>query len=438
MSLGAALLSLLGLGLRVEAPPVGPICLDAGSDSVQPDFSGLRVLAAGDRADDGTVWNEICRSGTHLSPVHEGRVVHISRLAIEEMVETFPLLLADGWHAAGRGVPLRADPDHSMGWFGRDGALLAAGEILELETADLPNGEVSLLARIKWTPTGAKLVADGELWTTSIEFWPPGRLNWRNGEHKGHPITKHVMTGCVLTNDPMVSNMQPIAASWRADSSEPATPEPASATAPAPVAMAPGPAAPTTAPPSEVPPAQMTPTNTTQENLMGLKALILTALALSENATEQDIATGLATMKSEAERASTLDKNVETLSADRDRLKAENKELLDWKAEQGFKLAVDQGRCTLSEKELYLENVERMGEEKAHLLFTKDRVKVERRSPIATSTVQDEGGEGSDDQVAKLAAKFQADENLSEFDAFNKAMAATFDTQADPAADYRA
>lgn len=434
----AQLLALVGLGPKPapDAEPLGPICLDAGAPAESKvEFSGLTNLAVGDREEDGSVWNEICRSGTHLSPYYRGRVVVIAASTLREIAEGAAELMADGWHGKGRGIPMRADPDHSAGsWFGnsRDDALLAAGEILELRTVPLPNGELSLLGRVLWNAEGRRLISEGRLWTTSIEFWPPGELQWRNGAKAGQRILRHVMTGCVLTNDPMVSDMEPVclSAGARRGGRRPAPAPPTPSTPSTPASLSAPPASDST---------------TASESHMQLKALLLAALGLSANTDDdtlvakvQELSKDSQALDAARKENETLSATVDTLTSDRDQLAKTNEELSAWKTDQLFKLAVSQGRCALAEKELYLENVELLGEEKAHKVFAKGRVKLGKKAPDEAGQPQGEGEGLSADEarVQQLKKQFE-DEGLTELDALNRAMDEVLNPNRSASADYQ-
>lgn len=191
--------------------------------------AGAQKFTHGDRLEDGSVWLEVFRSGVHMSPFVDGQVLADPRRAITDMVETLPMIIEQGWHGAGMGIPFRVDPDHSMGgWFGGNAeGLAAAGQVLELRADEDDAGELVMLARVAWTEMGRKAL---EVFRScSVEFFTPGKLRHRSGPNKGEPIDQYVLTGIVLTNNPMVVNLQPVAASFDAPSyserTMPLTPE---------------------------------------------------------------------------------------------------------------------------------------------------------------------------------------------------------------------
>ena len=139
--------------------------------------------------------------------------------------------------------------------------------------------------------------------------------------------------------------------------------------------------------------------------------------------------------------SATRDATIQQLTADRDELNEKLGKLEEWKTEQLFEQAMADGRCTLAEKDLFLKNVEMMGEADAYKVFKKGRVKLGARAPREARDPQAElaDGDSKHARVKNLAAKYQDEHGMDALSALQAAMdeAASEARDTDPADDYQ-
>ena len=171
----------------------------------------VAFAAVGDKEDDGTVWIELIRSGTHYSGSKGGTAasgqskIDITADWIASLARGAAAILADGRYPTG--IPIRLDPTHGD----PDGVAGAAcGRVKEVSVDALADGTTRLLGRVAWTAEGAEAVTAGRFDSVSIEADPPKSAQ---SKKTGKPIDDWTLSGVVVTNAPFIAGMEPLAAS---------------------------------------------------------------------------------------------------------------------------------------------------------------------------------------------------------------------------------
>ena len=173
----------------------------------------VAFAAVGDKEDDGSVWIELVRSGTHYSG-HKGgtaasgqKKIDITADWIASLARGAAAILADGRYPTG--IPIRLDPTHGD----PDGVAGAAcGRVKEVSVDELADGVTRLLGRVAWTAEGAEAVTAGRFDSVSIEADPPKSAQ---DKRTGKQIDDWTLSGVVVTNAPFIAGMEPLAASDR-------------------------------------------------------------------------------------------------------------------------------------------------------------------------------------------------------------------------------
>jgi len=283
----------------------------------------FRFAQVGDREGDGTIWIELVRAGTHHSGTAGGaaasgqKSIEITQEWIASAQRGTAQVLADGRYPTG--IPVRLDPEHS------DKSLPATGRIKETTIATADDGRPCWLARVAWSQAAVESITAGEYDSVSIEAEPPGKLQRKDD---GAAIEDWALTGLVITNHPFIAGMEPLAAS---------------------------------------------------ESGVGLERdmkQITQALSLAEDAGESVVLAEIETLKASAAKVPALEESIETLTSDRDAVKAERDALKTSERTRALDDACAVGRIDASERERYAKVLDALGETEANAIFNEGRVKV--------------------------------------------------------------
>jgi len=272
-------------------------------EPIQWSNASVRLAVVGEKSDDGTVWIELIRTGTHragragFTAASGQEEIVITAEQIESLHRGTQVVLTDGRHPTG--IPIRGTPDHS------DESTPSVGRVKETQVDTLDDGVVRLLGRVKWSARGEEIVLGEEYDSVSIEADPPGTVEHRS---TGEPVDDWAMLGVVITNHPFIGEMEPLAATVRAPDQ--------------------------------------------QETDMDLKNLAL-AVGKPEDAAEAVILVEIENLKLAASKVPVLEESVTTLTTDRDALKASLDTLSAAERDRVIEQACVDNRITAGEKEQY-------------------------------------------------------------------------------------
>lgn len=130
---------------------------------------------------------QILRTGSFSHP--EYGAFEITKEHLESFVKNFGERV--------RGIDIAVDYEHKSD-------SVAAGWFEELKLEEQADGKTALLARVKWTPTAAKVLADREFRYLSADFTLAYKDN-ESGKDFGPTLL-----GAGLTNRPFVKGMEPV------------------------------------------------------------------------------------------------------------------------------------------------------------------------------------------------------------------------------------
>lgn len=348
---------------------------------------------------DGPTWVEMLRTGDFRSRFRGGTSAsghsgaRFTRDDLESAARGFRALAEEGYLIDG-GAPVGYEhSEASQAWrmvHGEDpdeGELKkAAAWFSQVTVKKNDDGGYSLMGLHNWTDEGRQRVRGGGYKGYSINIAPPGRVVRADGT----PINEWVPYGGTLTNSPFIRGMEPLAAS------------------------------------EETPETNMT-------TILNSLA-VLTALSLSESASESDIVGEINDLKARADKAEIDAKSWESAAnlalSERDEAKAALEALSERQKELTIKQAVHEERISLSESEDYWAAFSSLGEEWANRHFNEGRVPQQARvrEPAAPKEreVQGEGGgETADDRFDRLYSE-HINGGKSRQEAYDLAAEATF------------
>ena len=154
---------------------------------------------------------------------------------------------------------------------------------------------------------------------------------------------------------------------------------------------------------------------------MALNKLVTDTLALREGATEAEILTEIQSLRDRATKADALSEALDTVTADRDTIKAKFDELEAKEIERMLDRACTDGRIAASERDDYLDIYTNCGEERANRAYFAERISV-----TATGKAGTEADRAPAQSVlaecATLADQISSEENLDSAAAYARAM----------------
>jgi phage I-like protein len=308
---------------------------------------------------------ELARSGSHYGRASD-RKVTLSAEDIQSMSRGYDKIKEEGWFATGAPVGY----NHA----GLSGALdaestKAAGRITDVYTRANQDGSLSLMGTVSWTEEAKRRIRAGEFDGFSIEAVPADSAR---SKKTGESLGEWALIGGTLTNEPFVAGMEPVAASEKRNIE------------------------------------------------MGPK-LISDALALGESATDAEIVTEISALRERAAKADTLSEALDTVTEDRDTIKAKFEELEAKEIERMLDRACADGRIAASEREDYLDIYTHCGEERANRAYFTNRIGVTEVGKPGTDVERGPRATVSAECNA-LAEKLSEEEGLSPAAAFARAM----------------
>lgn len=264
---------------------------------------------------------ELARSGTHYGRASDRQVV-LSPEDITSMARGYQIIQSEGWYSTG--APVGYNHASLSGALDAE-STKAAGRILEVYARANDDGSVSLMGRVQWTAEATRRIRAGEFDGFSIEAVPPSSArSKKNGESLG----EWALIGGTLTNEPFVAGMEPVAASEKRSTD------------------------------------------------MALIKLVTDTLALREGATEAEVLAEIQALRVRAEKADTLSEALDTVTTDRDAIKAKFDELEAKEVERMLDRACTDGRIAASERDDYLDIYTQCGEERANRAYFAERISV--------------------------------------------------------------
>ena len=307
---------------------------------------------------------ELARSGSHYGRASDRRV-NLSASDIESMARGYSLIKSEGWFATG--APVGYNHASLSGALDAE-STKAAGRIIDVHVRANSDGTMSLMGSVRWTEEAKRRIRAGEFDGFSIEAVPAeGARSKKTGEKLG----EWALIGGTLTNEPFVAGMEPVAASEK-------------------------------------------------RNEMSFK-LISETLALGEGAGEVEILAEIQALRERADKADALAEALDTVTTDRDAIKAKFDDLEAKEIERMLDRACADGRIAASEREDYLEIYTHCGEERANRAYFENRISVTEVGKAGTDAERIERGTVSA-QCSALAEKLSAEEGLDPAAAFARAM----------------
>ena len=307
---------------------------------------------------------ELARSGSHYGRASDRRV-NLSASDIESMARGYSLIKSEGWFATG--APVGYNHASMSGALDAE-STKAAGRIIDVHVRANDDGTMSLMGSVRWTEEAKRRIRAGEFDGFSIEAVPAeGARSKKTGEKLG----EWALIGGTLTNEPFVAGMEPVAASEK-------------------------------------------------RNEMSFK-LISETLALGEGAGEVEILAEIQALRERAEKADALAEALDTVTTDRDAIKAKFDDLEAKEIERMLDRACADGRIAASEREDYLEIYTHCGEERANRAYFENRISVTEVGKAGTDAERIERGTVSA-QCSALAEKLSEEEGLDPAAAFARAM----------------
>ena len=307
---------------------------------------------------------ELARSGSHYGRASD-RLVNLSASDIESMARGYSLIKSEGWFATG--APVGYNHASMSGALDAE-STKAAGRIIDVHVRANDDGTMSLMGSVRWTEEAKRRIRAGEFDGFSIEAVPAeGARSKKTGEKLG----EWALIGGTLTNEPFVAGMEPVAASEK-------------------------------------------------RNEMSFK-LISETLALGEGAGEVEILAEIQALRERAEKADALAEALDTVTTDRDAIKAKFDDLEAKEIERMLDRACADGRIAASEREDYLEIYTHCGEERANRAYFENRISVTEVGKAGTDAERIERGTVSA-QCSALAEKLSEEEGLDPAAAFARAM----------------
>jgi len=316
--------------------------------------------------DYGSKTVELARSGTHYGRASDRQVV-LSPEDIESMARGYRIIQAERWYSTG--APVGYNHASLAGALDAE-STKAAGRILEVSTRVNEDGSLSLMGRVQWTDEATRRIRAGEFDGFSIEAVPPSSAR---SKKSGESLGEWALIGGTLTNEPFVAGMQPVAASEKRSTD------------------------------------------------MALNKLVTDTLALREGATEAEVLTEIQSLRDRATKADALSEALDTVTADRDTIKAKFDELEAKEIERMLDRACTDGRIAASERDDYLDIYTNCGEERANRAYFAERISV-----TATGKAGTEADRAPAQSVlaecATLADQISSEENLDSAAAYARAM----------------
>ena len=307
---------------------------------------------------------ELARSGSHYGRASDRRV-NLSASDIESMARGYSLIKSEGWFATG--APVGYNHASMSGALDAE-STKAAGRIIDVHVRANDDGTMSLMGSVRWTEEAKRRIRAGEFDGFSIEAVPAeGARSKKTGEKLG----EWALIGGTLTNEPFVAGMEPVAASEK-------------------------------------------------RNEMSFK-LISETLALGEGAGEVEILAEIQALRERAEKADALAEALDTVTTDRDAIKAKFDDLEAKEIERMLDRACADGRIAASERDDYLEIYTHCGEERANRAYFENRISVTEVGKAGTDAERIERGTVSA-QCSALAEKLSEEEGLDPAAAFARAM----------------
>jgi phage I-like protein len=308
---------------------------------------------------------ELARSGTHYGRASD-RKVSLSAEDIESMSRGYALIKSEGWFSTG--APVGYNHAAISGALDAE-STKAAGRIIDVHVRANEDGSVSLMGTVRWTEEAKRRIRAGEFDGFSIEAVPAdGARSKKTGEKLG----EWALIGGTLTNEPFVAGMQPVAAS------EKRNPD------------------------------------------MGTSK-ISQALSLGESVTETEILAEIESLRERAAKADSLSEALDTVTEDRDTIKAKFEELEGKEIERMLDRACADGRIAASERDDYLDIYTHCGEERANRAYFLNRIGVTEVGKAGTDAERVQRHTVSAECNA-LAEKLSEEEGLDPAAAFARAM----------------
>lgn len=309
---------------------------------------------------------ELARSGTHYGRASDRKVM-LSASDIESMARGYGLIKDENWYSTG--APIGYNHASISGAVDAE-STKAAGRILDVYTRANEDGSVSLMGRVKWTEEATRRIRAGEFDGFSIEAVPPSSAR---SKKSGESLGEWALIGGTLTNEPFVAGMEPVAASEKRSTN------------------------------------------------MGLINLLSETLALGESATEAQVLAEIQALRDRAEKAETLSETLDTVTADRDTIKAKFDELEAREIERMLDRACADGRIAASERDDYLDVYTSCGEERANRAYFADRISVTAIGKPGTDADR-APAQSVLAECATLADQISSEENLDSAAAYARAM----------------
>jgi hypothetical protein len=310
---------------------------------------------------------ELARSGTHYGRASD-RKVSLSVEDIESMSRGYALIKSEGWFSTG--APVGYNHAAISGALDAE-STKAAGRIIDVHVRANDDGSASLMGTVRWTEEAKRRIRAGEFDGFSIEAVPAdGARSKKTGEKLG----EWALIGGTLTNEPFVAGMQPVAASEKRNP-------------------------------------DMGTSNISQ------------ALSLGEGVTETEILAEIESLRERAAKADSLSEALDTVTEDRDTIKAKFEELEAKEIERMLDRACADGRIAASERDDYLDIYTHCGEERANRAYFLNRIGVTEIGNAGTDAERVQRSSVSAECTA-LAEKISAEEGLDPAAAFARAMQA--------------
>ena len=312
-----------------------------------------------------TSWVEMVRSGAHFGRDSE-RSIKITEDDISSMERGYRIIQSERWFAQGppvgynhAGFSGALDPDSTR----------AAGRILDVQVRANDEGGLSLYGLVQWTNDARKRVRAGEFDGFSIEVvMPDGSRSKKTGE----PLGEWALIGGTLTNEPFVPGMERVAASEK------------------------------------------------RKSRMGLTKLLSDALAMDEGNDAQIIAR-VQELAEQASKVEALSEALESVTADRDSIKAKYEDLESREIERTLDQACVDGRICATERDRYLRAIRALGEEEANYAYPKGRIPTEEVGEAGEESVRGTAP-SLEDEVSALAEKIASENNMTAASAYAQAM----------------
>lgn len=285
-------------------------------------------IALADVAEDGPTWIQILAAGDYRR--RDGRKVELTAADLVTIADNFATAMGEGrWP---KGAPLNVEHVALSGTTPDE--LKSMGFLVDVEARD---DGATLWGLCEWTEEGRRRVRAGEYQGFSAELYRGISYKRRDGKHPGW-----FLGGGAITNNPVVSGMQPLAASEDA-----------------------------------------VPNDNDPSRVERLETLLS-----EERATLADVQREREEL---AEKVETLDRTVTALTEERDQIKAQLAERVEADRAALADKAVDEGRIgnTDAERAEFLAFADQFGLERAEAVFAPERSHPAKRK----------GHDGADDSA---------------------------------------